>query len=95
MNCNILFFLFLFSVLEISTHDYGPHNERLTAKMLNGLNENYRTNTQSSAYNYSLQTAGNFSALFFILSVNFKIDQNKMLNQYFKSQFSKRVEPKL
>lgn len=58
----------LISVLEISTHDYGHHNDRLTAKMLNGLNEQYRTNTHSSAHNYSLEIAGkNFRIVCFLL----------------------------
>lgn len=77
MNCNnFVFCLFFISVLEISTHDYGSHNERLNAKMLNGLNENYRTNTQSSACNYSLETAGIFFPLFAFFSVQFQ-DQSK------------------
>ncbi|XP_031623111.1 ATP-binding cassette sub-family G member 4-like [Contarinia nasturtii] len=47
-------------LLEISTHDYGPHNDRLVAKIHNGLNENYRTNTHAAAYNYSLEIAERF-----------------------------------
>lgn len=45
-------------MLEISTDDYGPHNERLVAKMENGLNEIYRNDTQRSANDYSLNIAG-------------------------------------
>lgn len=51
--------LFGLSVLEISTHDYGPHNERLVAKIQSGLNEAYRRNAFNSTYNYSLEVAGN------------------------------------
>lgn len=47
----ILFFV-LFLVLEISTNDYGPHNERLVKKIQNGLNGIYRlgANTNNSMY---------------------------------------------
>lgn len=49
-------------LLEISTHDYGHHNDRLVSKMRNGLNETFRINTNSSTYNYSLEVAGKFSS---------------------------------
>lgn len=51
-----------FPVLEISTHDYGPHNDRLVAKMQNGLTEAYRTNANEPINNYSLEIAGKFRA---------------------------------
>lgn len=49
----------VFLVLEVSTHDYGPHNERLVAKMQNGLTEAYRINANEPTNNYSLEIAGN------------------------------------
>lgn len=60
-------------MLEISTHDYGSHNERLTKKMQNGLNEQYRISTQGSAYNYSMEIAGILS-----LQINLTINQNEL-----------------
>lgn len=36
-------------MLEISTNDYGPHNERLVEKIQNGLNETYRLMAHSSS----------------------------------------------
>lgn len=50
----------LFSVLEISTHDYGPHNERLVNKIANGLNTSYRMREEYADRNNSLAFAGKF-----------------------------------
>lgn len=45
-------------MLEISTHDYGPHNERLIKKIQNGLNTNYRARPHNDEFNQSLAAAG-------------------------------------
>lgn len=74
-------FLFrFFSVLEISTHDYGPHNERLVAKMLNGLNESYRNDTQRAANNYSLEIASRWKQTIYILNLFFLSLENSFRN---------------
>lgn len=69
-----------FSVLEISTHDYGPHNERLVAKMLNGLNESYRNDTQRAANNYSLEIASRWKQTIYILNLFFLSLENSFRN---------------
>lgn len=64
--------LFL-SVLEISTHDYGPHNERLTRKIKNGLNVDYRLRTEFTQQNQSLAIAGRETRIIlFIISISIK-----------------------
>lgn len=57
--------MFIIPVLEISTHDYGPHNDRLVRKVKNGLNTNYRARTQYDEQNNSLAIAGKFPPIFF------------------------------
>lgn len=56
----------ILSVLEISTHDYGPHNERLTEKIKNGLNADYRHRTEFTQQNQSLAIAGMENILYSI-----------------------------
>lgn len=44
-------------MLEISTHDYGNHNDRLVAKIENGKSSGYRKYKESTAQIYSMETA--------------------------------------
>lgn len=50
-------FAIFFSVLEISTHDYGPYNEHLVRKIENGSNTAYRKFSNSPSA-YSINQAG-------------------------------------
>lgn len=77
------FYPLFLSVLEISTHDYGEHNERLVAKMQNGLTEAYRTNANGPTNNYSLEIAGRFSV--------HKMSCQCKLNILMKFHFSERM----
>lgn len=47
-------------VLEISTHDYGPQNERLIEKTQNGKETKYRKQNkqQHTAQTYAMERAG-------------------------------------
>lgn len=47
----------LVAVLEISTHDYGNHNDRLVAKIENGMCNSYRKCKESTAQIYSMGIA--------------------------------------
>lgn len=49
---------FKFLVLEISTHDYGQHNDRLINKIQNGLSTDYRQQQANSTANYCVIAAG-------------------------------------
>lgn len=59
------------AVLEISTHDYGPHNERLVNKIANGLNTNYRMREEYVDRNNSLAFAGELFYISNVYSVDF------------------------
>lgn len=52
------FFCVCISVLEISTNEYGPHNDRLVEKIQNGLNDTHRLSARlngRSIYDASLK----------------------------------------
>lgn len=44
-------------MLEISTNDYGPHNERLVEKIQNGLNGKYRLSAHNNGSMYDAVVA--------------------------------------
>lgn len=50
----------MYEVLEISTHDYGPQNERLIEKTQNGKETMYRKQNkqQHTAQAYAMERAG-------------------------------------
>jgi ATP-binding cassette, subfamily G (WHITE), member 1 len=80
-------------LLEIASNDYGPQNERLTEKIENGLNINFRQRqiadydlTDSSSYILT-----NFNHSSFLYQVTLLIQRNLLLNKRDKSLVLTRV----